>query len=209
MKKTVALLPVSDSTRYAERLTHETEDARAGYYAVTLQNSGIRAEMTATIHAAIHRYTYPEESKKRFIRLDLDFGIDDEMKHCECQRIEDRLITGYRYSEGFADSQYVYFAARFSEPFKMERMEREKATWCLSFPQSSQPLLVKVGISPVSAANAIQNLDEEITDWDFNRVADEARIAWDRQLGKIQIKTDNDSIKHIFYIIRRIKVFQL
>lgn len=193
------LLPVSDSSKYAERLTHEMEDARAGYYAVTLQNSGIRAEMTATIHAAIHRYTYPAETKNRFIRLDLDFGIDDEMKHCECQRIEDRLITGYRYSEGFADSQYVYFAARFSAPFKMERLEREKATWCLSFPEDSQPILVKVGISPVSAANALQNLDEEIADWDFDRVADEARQAWDRQLGKIQIKTNNDSIKQIFY----------
>lgn len=195
----ILLLPVCDSRRFSEQFVHEEEDARAGYYAVTLRNSGIRAEMTATTRAAIHRYTYPESASSRLIRLDLDFGIDDEMKRCDCQQMDDCLITGYRYSEGFADSQYVYFAARFSEPFKMERLAREKATWCLLFPNNSQSILVKVGISAVSAANALQNLDEEITDWNFDRVADEACKAWDRQLGKIQIKTDNDSIKQIFY----------
>lgn len=195
----ILLLPVCDSRRSSEQFVHEEEDARAGYYAVTLRNSGIRAEMTATTRAAIHRYTYPESASSRLIRLDLDFGIDDEMKRCDCQQMDDCLITGYRYSEGFADSQYVYFAARFSEPFKMERLAREKATWCLLFPNNSQSILVKVGISAVSAANALQNLDEEITDWNFDRVADEACKAWDRQLGKIQIKTDNDSIKQIFY----------
>ena len=195
----VLLLPVVDRLMSSEDFTHESEDARAGYYAVTLNKSGIRAEMTATTHAAIHRYTYPDDAENRFIKLDLDFGLDDDMRHCECQRVNENLITGYRYSEGFANQHYVYFAIRFSEPFEMEQMKRETATWCMTFPQKKQPILVKVGISPISVANAIQNLDEEITDWDFERVANEAQKAWDEQLGKIQIKTDNDSIKQIFY----------
>ena len=47
-------------------------------------------------------------------------------------------------------------------------MEGERATWCLTFPQKQQPVLVKVGISAVSAENAVRNLDEEIADWDFD-----------------------------------------
>lgn len=195
----ILLLPVVKRTDDDDSFTHEAEDARAGYYAVTLKNSGIRAEMTATTHAAIHRYTYPESANERFIRLDLDFGINDDMKHCDCQQVDETLITGYRYSEGFANQHYVYFAIRFSESFEMERMERETATWCMTFPQKKQPILVKVGISPVSVANAIQNLDEEIVDWDFDGVAAKAQKAWEDQLGKIQIKTDNDSIQSIFY----------
>ena len=195
----ILLFPVTDTSQYKDRFTHEAEDARAGYYAVTLQKSGIRAEMTATTHAAIHRYTYPDSAKNRYIKIDLDFGIGDDMVHCDCQQVNETLITGYRYSEGFANKHSVHFAIRFSEPVKMERMEQEKATWCLTFPQKQQPVLVKVGISPVSVANAIQNLDEEIADWNFDQVATNAQQAWENQLGKIQIKTDNDSIKQIFY----------
>ncbi|MBQ8500825.1 MAG: GH92 family glycosyl hydrolase [Bacteroides sp.] len=195
----ILLMPVVDKDEREDDFTHEAEDTRAGYYGVTLKNSGIHAEVTATTHAAIHRYTYPESAGNRYIRLDLDFGIGDDMMHCDCSRVDEGLITGYRYSEGFCNKHYVYFAARFSEPFEMERLEDKTATWCLTFPQNKKPVLVKVGISPVSVANALQNLDEEIADWDFDRVADEAQEAWNKQLNKIQIKTDNDSIKQIFY----------
>ena len=195
----ILLFPVIDTSQYEDSFTHEAEDARPGYYAVTLKKSGIRAEMTATTRAAMHRYTYPESTSNRFIKLDLEFGINDEMKDYDCQLTDKNLITGYRYSEGFANKHYVYFAIRFSEPFEMERMKHETATWCMTFPQTQQPILVKVGISAVSVANAIQNLDDEIADWDFDRVAANAKDAWEKQLGKIQIKTDNDSIKNIFY----------
>lgn len=195
----ILLFPVIDTSQYEDSFTHEAEDARPGYYAVTLKKSGIRAEMTATTRAAMHRYTYPESASNRFIKLDLEFGINDEMKDYDCQLTDKNLITGYRYSEGFANKHYVYFAIRFSEPFEMEQMKNETATWCMTFPQKQQPILVKVGISAVSVANAIQNLDEEIADWNFDRVAADAKDAWEKQLGKIQIKTDNDSIKNIFY----------
>ena len=195
----ILLFPVVDSLQYNDDFTHETEVTRPGYYAVTLKENGIRAEMTATTHAAIHRYTYPENANERFIRLDLEFGIDDEMKHCDCQQVNETLVTGYRYSEGFSNRHYVYFAIRCSEPFEMGLMKWEKATWCMTFPQKKQPILVKVGISPVSVENAIRNLDEEIADWDFDGVAAKAQKAWEDQLGKIQIKTDNDSIQNIFY----------
>lgn len=195
----ILLFPVIDTSQYEDSFTHEAEDARPGYYAVTLKKSGIRAEMTATTRAAMHRYTYPESTSNRFIKLDLEFGINDEMKDYDCQLTDKNLITGYRYSEGFANKHYVYFAIRCSEPFEMERMKHETATWCMTFPQKQQPILVKVGISAVSVDNAIQNLDEEIAEWDFDRVAADAKDAWEKQLGKIQIKTDNDSIKNIFY----------
>ena len=195
----ILLFPVIDTSQYEDSFTHEAEDARPGYYAVTLKKSGIRAEMTATTRAAMHRYTYPESTSNRFIKLDLEFGINDEMKDYDCQLTDKNLITGYRYSEGFANKHYVYFAIRCSEPFEMERMKHETATWCMTFPQKQQPILVKVGISAVSVDNAIQNLDEEIAEWDFDRVAANAKDAWEKQLGKIQIKTDNDSIKNIFY----------
>ena len=195
----ILLFPVIDTSQYEDSFTHEAEDARPGYYAVTLKKSGIRAEMTATTRAAMHRYTYPESASNRFIKLDLEFGINDEMKDYDCQLTDKNLITGYRYSEGFANKHYVYFAIRCSEPFEMERMKHETATWCMTFPQKQQPILVKVGISAVSVDHAIQNLDEEIAEWDFDRVAADAKDAWEKQLGKIQIKTDNDSIKNIFY----------
>ena len=81
----ILLFPVIDTSQYEDSFTHEAEDARPGYYAVTLKKSGIRAEMTATTRAAMHRYTYPESASNRFIKLDLEFGINDEMKDYDCQ----------------------------------------------------------------------------------------------------------------------------
>ena len=45
---------------YRSYFSHRTETARPGYYAVTLKDSGIRAELTATHHCGVHRYTFPD-----------------------------------------------------------------------------------------------------------------------------------------------------
>ena len=42
---------------YRQRFSHDTEQASPGYYTVTLNDTGIKAELTATQRVGVHKYT--------------------------------------------------------------------------------------------------------------------------------------------------------
>ncbi|MDE5934349.1 MAG: glycoside hydrolase family 92 protein, partial [Muribaculaceae bacterium] len=110
----------SDTSKgYRSRFNHDTEVTRPGYYAVTLDDYGIRAELTATQRVGAHRYTYPGTVDSGHIVLDMDHGIYnyDGKTLWTYMRVEnDSLITGYRITNGWARTNYTYFAIEFSEP---------------------------------------------------------------------------------------------
>ncbi|MCP5113663.1 MAG: glycoside hydrolase family 92 protein, partial [bacterium] len=60
---------------YRSRFRHDTETAQPGYYAVTLDDYGIRAELTCTTRAGFQRYTFPESAEARIL-FDLLFPTE-------------------------------------------------------------------------------------------------------------------------------------
>ena len=120
----VNIAPTWESVR--SDFSHLEEKASPGYYAVMLKSFDIRAELTATVHCGLHRYTLPE-SKSMLLRLDLGFGNGaearvghngDEPLECYFKKMNDSTIVGFRRSMGFVGERYVYFAARTSRPFE-------------------------------------------------------------------------------------------
>ena len=100
------------------RFTHESEEAAPGYYAVTLEDQEIRAELTATARVGFHRYTYPATSDPALF-LDLGYAVNwDTPVETRIQVVNDTLVTGYRYSSGWARDQKLFFAMAFSRPFR-------------------------------------------------------------------------------------------
>lgn len=69
----------------------------------------------------------------------------------------------------------------------------------LSTPNNDEPLLVKVGISPVSEDNARANIAAELPAWDFRGTVAKANEAWNKELSKIVITTDDDAARRTFY----------
>ena len=113
---------------YRQRFSHDSESAGAGHYEVILQDSGIKAELTATSRVGVHRYTFP--GKDGHIVLDLDHGIynyDGKTLWAEVRVVSPTLITGYRITNGWARTNYTYFAISFSQPI-MEYGYKDKAT---------------------------------------------------------------------------------
>ena len=188
-------------TRYAAKFSHSQESARAGYYSVILKNSGIKAEFTVTERAGLHRYTFPENGERNLI-VNLGFAINMD-KPCKSSMhlVNDTLLTGTRLSTGWAEDQHVYFAARFSEPVTKSEISSvggdEKAVGWFNF--KGKDLLVKVGISSVSIENAIQNLDASLPGWNFEAVKQAASDAWEKELTRIRIKSDDKATKTVFY----------
>jgi predicted alpha-1,2-mannosidase len=196
---------------YQSAYSHSDESASAGYYQVKLQKPGVLAEMTVGARAGVLRFTFPA-SDAASIMLDLSHVINGgHWRVAESRvRIEDNsTITGFHLINGWAKERYLYFAARFSRPFDDTeiisagkpviyntyrfRSRNEAAGTNLQFfakykTHADEVLQVKVAVSAVSAADALQNLDAEIPGWDFEKLLAATREKWDRELSKIEIE---------------------
>lgn len=195
---------------YASRFSHRNEVASPGYYSVFLDTYGVKAELTATSRAALHRYTFPESTEAGFI-LDLDYSLQGQHNRAlSLEVVNDSTICGYKNTNSWAWRHDVYFKAVFSKPFTCEILTDsilqpkgrrplpvKKALLHFSTAQDEQ-VLVKVALSSVDAEGAEKNL-AEIPGWDFEQVKADARRDWNRYLGKIDIDTDDEEQKTVFY----------
>jgi predicted alpha-1,2-mannosidase len=194
---------------YSTRFNKKTEIARAGYYSVKLDDYGIFVELTATNRVGFHQYTFPK-NKNAFVIIDLTHR--DEVLESSLKQINEYEIEGMRRSRSWAQDQYVYFVARFNQPIQklhlavndsinenLTNAEGKNIKAALDFGKfSKRKLLVKVGISAVSTDGARNNLEQEISHWDFNKVKTEAYRAWNKELRKIEVKASREN-KVIFY----------
>ena len=134
-----------------------------------------------------------------FVRLDLSQGIGwDKMTKSAFKQNSPTELSGYRYSTGWAKDQRVYFVAQFSRPVTLATSQGDSLA-VLSTPNNDEPLFVKVGISPVSEDNARANIAAELPSWDFRGTVAKANEAWNKELGKIIITTDDAAARRTFY----------
>ena len=189
--------PSSGLWSYADRTR---EIVRPGYYSVPLTRYGVTAEMTATSRVGLHRYTFPASDAAAVV-FDLENGgCWDKATDTGFRFSDDSTrISGWRYSTGWAKDQRVYFAAEFSKPFaKFETVGDKYARASFSTTDGEQ-LLVKVALSPVSVEGAETNLAAELPEWDFEATAAAADKAWNDELSKVKIATEDETAKRIFY----------
>ena len=211
---------------YRSAFSHSNEIAEAGYYKVKLDDNNIIAEMTATTRVGMHQYTFPKSDESHII-LDLMAGIynyDEKNVWTYVRIINDTLITGYRQTNGWARTRTVYFAMSFSKPFKSygqknyDEKQSYRGFWgkfdeTKNFPEiagkkirmyfdfktdEDEKIKIKFALSSVSQGNALENMEAEIKDWDFEKVKANAQKLWNAELYKIVIDASED-IKVNFY----------
>jgi predicted alpha-1,2-mannosidase len=166
-----------------------------------LKNNGVKAEFTVTERAGLHRYTFPEGGENNLI-INLGFAINwDTPYQTSLKVVDSTLVTGERPSHGWAPDQHVFFAARFSKPIVKSQITHVggdgRTVGVLNF--RDKQILVKVGVSSVSVKNAIANLDGSLPGWDFEATAQAASDAWENELSKIRIRSNDSIQKTIFY----------
>ena len=211
---------------YRSSFSHANETAEAGYYKVKLDSYNITAELTATNRVGMHQYTFPK-SEQSHIVLDLTAGIynyEDKNTWTYVRVVNDTLITGYRQTNGWARARTVYFAMSFSKPFKSYGSKYEnqnpvyRGFWrkfdqTKNFPElaarqikmyfdfdtnADEKVKVKVALSPVSQANALENMRLEIPNWDFDAVKKQAQNTWNKELSKIVVNADQDHMVNFY-----------
>ena len=182
--------PEGTQAGYRHRFSHQNEHAEPGYYAVTLDDAHVRAELTASERVGVHRYTFAGGAKRHLL-LDLRSSIYNYPGKVLWSRVrirKDGTVTGMRETRGWAPGRQLYFAIRFSaamsghalynreenppvyrgfkppgnSPEDTQSIEGRGLEAVFSFAPSTEPLIVKVALSPVSEENAIANMDAEV-----------------------------------------------
>lgn len=211
---------------YRSRFNHETEISKPGYYEVTLDDYNIKAQLTATKRVGVHKYTFPEESKDARIILDLNHGIynyDGKTLWASIRVENDTLLSGYRITNGWARTNYTFFAISLSKPIQnygytdkeeikyngfwkrfnvnenFPEIGGRKIVAYFEFDTKDQnELEIKVALSGVSTAGALANLNSETKGKDFHTIAQQTKNEWDKELSSIKVEGTEDQ-KTMFY----------
>ena len=194
----VAFLPVKDFKQTSTRFKHEAEKVHPGYYSVQLTDPNVLVELTATERCGFHRYTFKDGAKAQ-LALDLSQCIGwDKLNDCLLTQESTTRLTGFRRSNGWAADRRIYFSIDFSQPVTVHRLDSMERV-VVSVADNTKPLLVKVALSPVSIDKAKLNMQAEIAGWDFDATVKAADDAWNRELARIQIQTNDQTKKRVFY----------
>ena len=201
----IALLPVTRRNQSEVIFSHDDETITPGLYTVTLRENGkpyVRVKLTATKRTGMHSYYFDENQDTVLLRLDLGQGIGwDSPKEMMMKQLSPQRIVGYRFSQGWARDQKVFFVMDFKQDVTLEKLNGD-TTGIISAPnigEGTTPFMVKVGLSAVSIENAIENLETETPEWQFKDLARTAWQEWEKELNKIIIKTYNEDDRTVFY----------
>ena len=167
--------------------SHDDERASCGYYAVTLPDVNIGVELTAAPRTGVHRYTFAGKGPRRVIVDLLHTVTEEKIDLCELRRTAPYELVGLRRTQGWVPDQYVFFAARFSEPFADVQLLGDKQA-VLTFAPDVRTLTIAVGLSSVSVENARMNSLAEVPELDFDAVHARAVGQWRKALGDIVVE---------------------
>jgi len=199
---------ISSRATVYSAFSHKRETAKPGYYQVYLEDYQVDVQLTATPRSGLQYYQFEGADNK--VRLHLGYARNwDGVTDSYIEVLNDTTIVGYRFSDGWAKQQQVYFTTIFSQPFQAVTLsEKGKVV-----PQDSlsgkdllaifdfgktPEIMVKTGLSTVSIAGAQANLSAEQDGFDFEGVRQNTQNQWEAQLQKVRIQASADN-KTQFY----------
>ena len=211
----ILLFPTISDKRKST-FTHQHEQARPGYYQVLLKDEKIQAELTASVHVGVHRYTCSDGDQLK-LWLDLDHSANKgswnrRIIQSQLRMVSPTVVEGYRIITGWAKLRKIYFHLEFSQPilsnqlYDGNRMYENtpvingtelRGLFCFD-KKWNKELICKVALSPVSIENARLNMATEVPGWVFEYIARAAETSWEKELKKIIIQ-GTDLQKKIFY----------
>ncbi|MCF0160878.1 MAG: glycoside hydrolase family 92 protein [Bacteroidaceae bacterium] len=208
----VLVMPVTareNRQNYRSTYNKETETARPGYYSVELDQTGVKAELTATDHVAYHRYTYNKVDSAAVL-IDLQHGPawNENQYHshvlaCEVNKEDDHTISGHIKNSVWVTKD-VYFVVSFNKAFSgiqdLALAETEKGNrMVVSFPmKEGEQLEMKIALSSSSVEGAKKNLTAESPAWNFDATVAAANKTWNDYLSRIQVTGTEEQLQNFY-----------
>ena len=200
----------------ATRFSHADEVATPAYYAVSLPDEGIRAELTARSRSAIFRFTYQQAGKAYLVVTpNSDEGqgfvcIDTVNNRIYGYNPVHRIYQGWGQPAGFSGHFVVEFQKKisgygtFSADSLFEAVSQQTGRPAVGIyvafdVAAGEEVLVKAASSFVDADGAQRNLLSEIPHWDFEQTRHELTDIWERRFSLIQVESDDREALAKFY----------
>ncbi|SFN11100.1 alpha-1,2-mannosidase, putative [Chryseobacterium oleae] len=193
---------------YSSKFSHKNEKASAGFYSVKLDKNNIDVRLTTTQRVGYHEYTF---NKSGIANIVLDLNHRDKLLEGEVKIIDDKTIEVFRRSEAWATNQYIYARIEFSKPMKISKKEvngknedklftgTKLALAFSSDVKKGEKISVKVSISPTGYEGTEKNMLAEGKSNDFETVRKQAETDWNKELSKIEVKSDDKDKLSVFY----------
>lgn len=203
---------------YRSAFSHDTEVAEVGYYAVTLDDTQIRVELSAVQRAAYLRYTFPA-SDEAYLYIDADFGVDNSVTYdayVEHDPVQGVVRGWQHYGGGMSDrfgGFVLYFYAEVDTPSQSHgawsgtniqpgamSLQGTDIGAYLGFATSAgQTIDVRVGLSYISIEQAELNLAEDLPHWGLEQARAENVQQWEDVLSAIVVQGGTETEQGIFY----------
>ncbi|RYY36342.1 MAG: hypothetical protein EOP46_06810 [Sphingobacteriaceae bacterium] len=189
--------PTFKQADYRSKYIKKNEKATPGYYKVKLDKYEIIAELAATQRAGLQVYDYPSVPKANIL-VDLQTGGD--VIEAEVEVISNHEIQGFRKIKTAGGLRQVYFYSKFSKSFSgyginlndviqtgKNKVDGKNIKMFVQFDNPGE-VAVKTGLSYVSTAGALKNLDAEIPGFEIDKVQKAAKVAWNTELSRIYVE---------------------
>ena len=199
-----------ESKDYRSSFSHKNEKASPGYYEVLLDKHNIKVQLTTSIRSGMHQYTFPQTAVEGSVLIDLKWR--DEVLESSIEKVSDHELRGMRRSKSWAQNQYLYFYVQFDKPIKEFGIWKDSAIVNTAFAEgknmkaavrfqtgNDKVVRARIGISAVSMHGAKLNVDQEIKEFDFDKIRTAAKKHWNEELGKINIKGGTADQQTVFY----------
>lgn len=195
----IPILPISADAKapFKSTFSHDREKASPGYYEVYLEDYQVKARLTSTLRAGVHEYTF-ENNEGRTILFDLakaNNGVSD----WEISNPSVRTLQGFQRVGRDKVHFYVTLSQDIAAMDVIQEGSKEGYAKIQLADGSSAPVVLKIGLSYVSEANAAENLQQEVGDKSFEDIHQLAVKTWDKLLGHIKVKGGSDKEKTLFY----------
>ena len=194
--------------------SHATETAAPGRYGVTLGSPAIGTQLAVTTRTGLARFSFPRTDRANVLLKVA--GSANPVSAAAVTVVGNDEVTGQVTSGQFCGTgtdYTLYFDAEFNRPFASTGSWDGAAvspagTSCrgvacgayVSFDTATDPVvLMKVGISFVSGADAAANLAAEDPGWSIGRVEAQATSRWNRLLGRLRVGGGTLTQQRTFY----------
>ncbi len=197
---------------------------QVGYYGATLSRYNVQVELTSSRRVGFHRYIFPVSQQAHLtinVAHALGLGTGSESQRflgAEVHLTSNHEAQGVaRFAGGWnKGGEYrVYYYLVIDTPAATTQTwtgdtltdaknaivnsdEPIGATFNFTT-KANQAIQTKVGISFISAEQAKQNVQQEITAWDFASVHSSAAALWNAELAKLNITGATDSQRRQLY----------
>ena len=205
----ILVMPVTGGVRaivgpegFKSPFSRKTEICKPGYHRVHLDRYGITAELTATVRAGAHRYTFPA-SQDAALLIDLASQCGPcEMPSASLVQLDARTLEGRVVNAPTIRKpkpHTVYFVLTLDTDATLEPFDPARVQARLSLGRPVAPVTIKVGVSYTSIAAARANLAAEMGEKSFDALRAEAHADWNAHLARIAVEGGDPTRRARFY----------